>query len=60
LSHCGHDKSHPIRKGEPRLVVKNPGPAGGEKGYCRDCALAMLALADERIRELAAELGEGE
>jgi hypothetical protein len=50
---CAHDKSHAIAKGEPRFVVKGPGPAAGEKGYCRDCARAMLARARAVLDELA-------
>lgn len=57
LSRCRHNKGHEIRKGELRFVVKDPGPAGGEKGYCRDCAHAMLAVAARRLEEFEGELG---
>lgn len=33
---CAHDKHHRIRKGDLRVVVKNPGTVG-EKGYCVTC-----------------------
>ena len=42
---CKHDSRHRIARGEPRLIVKNPGPASGESGYCITCAQHMLALA---------------
>lgn len=56
LSHCKHNKRHAITKGELRLVVKDPGASGGEKGYCAACGLAMLDAArvelDANIRRL--------
>lgn len=56
LSRCHHDKRHEIQKGETRVVVRNPGPAAGEYGYCIDCALAMLRLARHQIDELESAL----
>ncbi len=42
MSHCARNKAHVITKGQPRFVVRPPGAATGEKGYCLDCAEAML------------------
>jgi hypothetical protein len=54
---CKHDSRHRIARGELRLIVKNPGPASGESGYCITCAHQMLALAraelDQHSRKLA-------
>jgi hypothetical protein len=49
LSHCKRDKRHVIQRGEMRFVVRNAGPAGGEYGYCLECAQAIL---DKAKREL--------
>lgn len=57
LSHCARNRRHEIRKGEPRFVIRDPGPAGGEKGYCAACAIEMLGAAEAQIVELRAELG---
>lgn len=43
--------------GEVRFVVKNPGAASGENGYCRACAQVMIALAQRRLDEMLAALG---
>lgn len=56
LSHCARNRRHEIRKGEPRFVIRDPGPAGGEKGYCRDCALEMLSAAAVQLNELRGSL----
>ncbi len=58
LAHCAHNKKHEIRKGEPRFVVRDPGPAGGEKGYCADCAAEMLEASEAQLRELRARFDE--
>ncbi len=52
LCRCGHDQRHAIRTGELRFIVKNPGPASGESGYCAKCAAEMLRRAEARIEEL--------
>lgn len=52
LAHCARNRKHEILKGEPRFVIKDPGPAGGEKGYCRDCAEKMLGVAEVQLAEL--------
>ena len=57
LAHCAHNRSHEIRKGELRFVVRDPGPAGGEKGYCADCAREMVGASEAQLRELRADLG---
>jgi hypothetical protein len=56
LSHCARNRKHEITKGEPRFVIRDPGPAGGEKGYCRDCAVEMLSAAEVQLAELRASL----
>jgi hypothetical protein len=56
LARCARNRRHEIRKGEPRFVVREPGPAGGEKGYCTECAAAMLEAAEAEIRALRASL----
>ena len=56
LSHCARNGKHAIRKGEARFVIRDPGPAGGEKGYCRECAIEMLSAADVQLAELRAAL----
>jgi len=54
---CKHDARHEITKGELRLVVKEPGPASGEHGYCVPCGLAMLARARTSLAEHVESLG---
>lgn len=56
LCQCKHNSKHNIRKGEPRLVVKDPGPAAREQGYCSKCGAAMLDEAEERLAVLRANL----
>jgi hypothetical protein len=46
---CKHNAKHSITKGQLRLVVKAPGPASGEQGYCAPCGMAMLAAAQEML-----------
>jgi hypothetical protein len=46
---CKHNPKHLIARGELRLIVKNPGPASGESGYCITCAQLMLAAAREEL-----------
>ena len=58
LARCARNRNHEIRKGEPRFVVREPGPAGGEKGYCESCARAMLNAAEAEIAELRTSLSE--
>lgn len=53
---CRHNRKHEIRKGETRFIVRNPGPAGGEKGYCADCGAAMLELAHRELDEIERQL----
>lgn len=53
---CRHERSHLIKKGEPRFIVRNPGPAGGEKGYCADCGAAMLESARRELDEFERHL----
>ncbi len=43
-------------QGDPRLVVKNPGPAAGEDGYCSACARVMLKAAREKLAGLQTAL----
>ncbi len=53
---CRHDRSHLIAKGEARFIVRNPGPAGGEKGYCAECGAAMVELARQVLDEIERQL----
>lgn len=53
---CKHSKTHHITKGQPRLVIKEPGPGTPETGYCRDCATIMLDHAAELIDTLRHQL----
>ena len=52
LCYCKHNKRHAITKGQPRFVVKEPGAATPEWGYCVACAREMLAKADAKLSEL--------
>lgn len=53
---CHGNKRHRILKGDPRLAVKNPGPAAGEDGYCGACAQAIIELAQDRLAALSTDL----
>lgn len=55
---CKRNPKHAIRKGELRLVVKEPGPASGEQGYCAECGREMLAAAQEALKNHLSSLGE--
>jgi len=55
-SKCARNKDHAIPKGHPRFVVRNPGPAQGEKGYCKRCARAMIKHARANLDDLEADL----
>lgn len=55
---CHGDKRHRILRGQPRLVVKNPGPAAGEDGYCGACAQVMLKAAKETLAGLQTALDD--
>lgn len=55
-AHCRHDRDHVISKGEIRFIVRNPGPAGGEKGYCADCGVSMLKQARRELDEIERQL----
>lgn len=49
---CSRSKAHAVRPGERLLLVREPGPAAGEKGYCADCAEEMLAAARTHLHDL--------
>lgn len=49
---CSRSKAHSVRPGEKILLVREPGPAAGNKGYCSACAVAMLAAAHDALDEL--------
>jgi len=49
---CSRNKGHTVRPGEKILLVREPGPAAGSKGYCSACAAAMLAAAHDALEEL--------
>ncbi len=53
---CHGNKRHRILQGQPRLVVKNPGPAAGEDGYCGSCAQVMLKAAQDALAALQTAL----
>ncbi len=55
---CHGDKRHRILQGQPRLVVKNPGPAAGEDGYCGACAQVMLKAAQDTLAGLKTALND--
>lgn len=55
-SKCAHNKNHAIANGQPRFVVRNPGPAEGEKGYCKRCAKAMITRARADLDDLQTDL----
>lgn len=55
---CKHNKKHRVAKGEYRLLIKNPGPASGEVGYCAQCGLKILEAAHADVQKLTEELAE--
>jgi hypothetical protein len=54
---CAHNKNHLIAKGETRFVVKDTGPMGRERGYCRGCAEEILRAARDELGVLEEALG---
>lgn len=56
LCYCRRNKKHAITKGDLRFVVREPGPAQRDYGYCANCALEMLDQAEQRLAELRSEL----
>ncbi len=57
---CAHNPKHIILKGEPRLVVKAPGIATPEKGYCAACGAAMIKRAEDDLATLRSQLPTAE
>jgi len=55
-SHCSHNAKHVIAKGEQRVVVKSPGIAMPEKGYCAACGLAMIVQAEQQLAGIRGQL----
>ena len=55
-SGCKFNSTHRVARGERRLIVKNPGPASGENGYCTECGFRILDAADEDLQRLRLEL----
>jgi hypothetical protein len=53
---CAHSAKHVILKGEPRVVVKAPGIATPEKGYCGACGAAMIKRAENDLAALRSHL----
>lgn len=43
-------------KGQARMVVREPGIATGEAGYCAACGLAMIEQAKAALDELERRL----
>ena len=56
LAHCARNRKHAITKGAARFVIRESGPAGGEKGYCLACGLQMLDAAQAQLDDLRAAL----
>ena len=56
---CKRNKGHSVAKGELRLIIKNPGPAAGERGYCAECGLDILAAAEADVQQLREQLLDG-
>jgi hypothetical protein len=54
---CAHNKTHVITKGERRLIVKAPGVATREYGYCKACGVKMLERARKELDEVQSALG---
>lgn len=54
--YCGHNKKHEITKGELRLIVKAPGVATAEKGYCGECGREMIERARRDLDEIEGAL----
>jgi len=52
---CKHNSKHVILKDELRFVVRDPGAATREYGYCATCALVMLDEAATRLSQLRAD-----
>ena len=55
---CKFNQNHRVARGELRLMIKNPGPASGEHGYCTECGLRILAAAEDDLKRLRTELSE--
>ena len=53
---CKHDAEHRVAKGELRLIVKTPGPAASEQGYCVDCGIKILEAAERDVQRLQEQL----
>jgi hypothetical protein len=53
LRKCYHNPDHSISKGEVCLEVRE---GLGHKGYCAECALEMIRLAGEKLKELSKDL----
>ena len=58
LSHCARNRQHEILKGEPRFIIKDAGPAGGEKGYCVACGNKMVDSAESQLADLRGPLSQ--
>lgn len=56
---CRRNGSHKIGAGEQLLLLKEPGPASGEHGYCSSCASEMINAAHKDLQEIANQLGMG-
>ena len=57
-SYCSHNSNHVIAKGEPRFIVKAPGIATPEKGYCAACGISMIAHAESELARIRSQIGE--
>jgi hypothetical protein len=55
-SYCSHNAKHIIPKGATRMIVKAPGIATPEKGYCAACGVAMIQQAEQQLVAIRGEL----
>lgn len=56
VNKCKFNAAHKIPKGDLRLVVTPPAAVKREYGYCVDCGIAMLEIAQVKIAENLAAL----
>lgn len=53
---CKRSKKHQLLKGDARFIVKAPGIATSEDGYCAECALEMIDAARRTLDHIESEL----
>ena len=57
---CKHNPKHRAAKGELRLIIKTPGPAAREQGYCAECGSKILDAAERDVQRLREQLANPE